>query len=545
MPYDIVGDEHIREDAMGDATILLRGATVYPVVSRPVPRGALALRGAHVLAVGPAEALAATAGPHTRVIDLPPDWSVVPGFVDSHQHLLAYVRARSRLALWHTDTIGAVVQAIRQAAAHGTGWLVAVGHDQGRLAEQRHPTLAELDAAVPHRPLVIYRACMHLALVNSRALQQLGITADTADPAGGRIVRHAGQPTGVLEESALGLLAAALPAEAIDWAGGLRLAAAEYHRRGITAIGEAALGHIAGAADLARMVQALEQGLALRVYALLSGAVADAALAGQLPRHHADGRLHLGAIKIFADGTLGAGTAWLSADYGDAPGQRGGPTIEPVRLLEQVAEAHRAGWQVAIHAIGDETVALAIAAYEAALRAQPRHDHRHRIEHVEVLRAGLAERMAAAGIVAAVQSPFTYWEAGDVSRLGTAQRAWAHPWAALERAGVIVSDGSDNPVLPDFHPLQGLYAATTRRNHAGMSIAPEQTISVASALRRYTLGGALVAFAEARYGALRHGMFADVAVIDCPLDEAHRDHLASAAVRATFSGGVLVHDALP
>ena len=529
---------------MGDATILLRGAMVYPVVSRPI-RGALALRGDRILAVGPIEALAATVGPHTRVIDLPPDWSVVPGFVDSHQHLLAYVRARSRLALWHTTTIDAVVHAVRDAAAGGTGWLVAVGHDQGRLAEGRHPTLAELDAAVPQRPLVIYRACLHLALVNSLALQQLGITADTADPPGGRIVRHDGQPTGVLEESALGLLAAALPADPVDWAGGLRLAAADYHRRGITAIGEAALGHIAGAADLTRLVQALERGMALRIYGMVHGALADAALAGQLPQHYADGRLQLGAIKIFADGTLGAGTAWLSADYGDAPGQRGGPTMAPEQVLARTAAAHRAGWQVAIHAIGDETVALAIAAYEAALRAVPRHDHRHRIEHVEVLRAGLAERMAAAGIVAAVQSPFTYWEVGDVGRLGASQRAWAHPWATLERAGVIVSDGSDNPVLPDFHPLQGLYAATTRRTRDGTLIAPEQTISVASALRRYTLGGALVAFAEAQYGALRHGMLADIAVIDCPLDEAHRDQFATAAVRATFSGGALVHDALP
>ncbi|HMO60249.1 MAG TPA: amidohydrolase family protein [Roseiflexaceae bacterium] len=200
---------------MPAAELLLSGATIYPIHSAPIANGAVAIRHGRIMAVGTAAELAGLAGPATRVVRLDPAYSLLPGFVDSHQHLLMYVRNQARVSLWETTTLAQVLERVRAAAGHG--WIIAVGHDQGRLVEGRHPTLAELDATSPTRPLLIYRACSHLALANSAALAAAEITADTADPPGGRLERLDGRLTGVLQESAIGLVSRAIRDEAINW----------------------------------------------------------------------------------------------------------------------------------------------------------------------------------------------------------------------------------------------------------------------------------------------------------------------------------------
>jgi predicted amidohydrolase YtcJ len=416
--------------------------------------------------------------------------------------------------------------------------------------------------------VLIYRACSHIALANSRALALAGVTDDTPDPSGGRLERRAGKLTGVLEESAIGLVSAAAQAAPIDWQTGLRDAAREYHRRGITSVGEAALGHVAGLRDLDVVREALAGGeLGLRMYVMAYGPVLERLLedaemsaagdplregmhrpsaVGSQPSNlspwSSDEWLRFGCAKLFVDGTLGGGTAWLTEDYGDEPGNRGYPVMPVEELRERVARAHRAGLQVAVHAIGDAAVEAVLDAYDQALTARPRRDHRHRIEHVEVLHPGLPERFADLGVVAAVQSCFTYWEEGDVTRLGPGLAPWGHAWGALRRAGVVVANGSDNPVLPDFAPLQGIYAAVARRSHAGLSLAPHQAISVEDAIWSFTAGGAYAAFEEREKGALAPGMFADLAVISGDLLDPDVERLCELQVDMTLVGGRVVYE---
>lgn len=541
---------HNHPETMTPDTIL-SGATIYPIVTAPIMRGAVAIGGDRVLAVGPADSIEALARPSTRTVRLPPEYAVIPAFHDSHQHLLSYVRSRTRVALWDTTSIGAVLERLRAEAARRTPgeWIVAVGHDQGRLAERRHPVLAELDAAVPGHPLLIYRACNHVALANSAALARAGIAAATPDPPGGRIERREdGSPTGVLLESAMALAARAVEAPAIDWRAGVRDAAREYHKRGIVAIGEAALGHVAGLRDLEIVNETIRGvGAGLRMYVMAYGAVAEAmvqaAEAGETQdAWRDDAWLRFGAIKYFADGTLGGGTAWLSEDYGDEPGNRGLPLVSAEELDARVLRAHRAGFQVAIHAIGDAAVSMALDSYERALATDPRSDHRHRIEHVEVVHAGLPERFARLGVIAAIQSCFTYWEEGDVTRLGPGLAPWGHAWGALQRAGVVLANGSDNPVLPDFAPLQGIAAAVTRRAHNGRVIAAHQAIGLMEALRSYTWGSAYAAFAEHKHGALTPGMYADIAVLDRDPASIEPEGLADLSVMMTLAGGSIVYE---
>lgn len=530
---------------------ILSGATIYPIVTAPITHGAIAIRNDRILAVGAADEIEALAGASTRIVRLPPEDAVIPAFHDAHQHLLSYVRSRTRVALWDTTNIPAVLERLRaEAARRSPGeWIVAIGHDQGRLAERRHPTLAELDAAVPAHPLLIYRACNHMALANSAALARADITAATPNPPGGRVERYEdGRPNGVLLEAAIALAARAVEAPAINWRSGVQEAAHEYHKRGIVAVGEAALGHIAGLHDLAIVNETIRGGGAgLRMYVLAYGAVAEAMLqAAEAGESHDAWRddpwLRFGAIKYFADGTLGGGTAWLSEGYGDEPDNRGFPLVSAEALDARVLRAHRAGFQTAIHAIGDAAVAMALDSYERALNAHSRANHRHRIEHVEVVHAGLPERFARLRVVAAIQSCFTYWEEGDVTRLGPGLTPWGHAWGALHHAGVVLANGSDNPVLPDFAPLQGIAAAVTRKAHNGRVIAAHQAIGLMDALRSYTWGSAYAAFAEHEQGALAPGMYADIAVLDHDPARIDPERLADLAVMMTIAGGSIVYE---
>jgi predicted amidohydrolase YtcJ len=404
--------------------------------------------------------------------------------------------------------------------------------------------------------VLIYRACAHIAVASSRALELAGVTADTPDPPGGRLERRGGELTGVLEESAMGLVSRAMQLPPVDWPAGLRDAAREYHRRGITSVGEAALGHVAGMRDLDVVREALAGGaLGLRMYVMAYGPVADALLEAAeagLPADRyrpqtagpwsSDAWLRFGCVKHFADGTLGGGTAWLTEDYGDEPGNRGYPVLPAEELRARVGRAHRAGLQVAVHAIGDAAVAMALDAYEAALAELPRADHRHRVEHVEAIHPGLAERFARLGVVAAVQSLFTYWEEGDVTRLGPGLAPYGHAWGDLLRAGVVVANSSDNPVLPDFAPLQGIYAAVARRTHAGLQIAPHQAIRVEQALWTYTAGAARAAFEEAEKGALAPGMLGDAVVLSGDLLDPDVERLRELQVDMTIVGGEVVYE---
>lgn len=539
-------------------TALYTGGIVRPIGVPAIPNGAVALRGDQIVAVGDAAALADLAGPQTRITRLSPEQTLIPGLIDSHQHLLSYVRSRTRLSLWDTTRLDDLLARVRrQADALPPGsWIVAVGHDQGRLAEGRHPTLAELDAVAPRHPLLIYRACSHIALANTCALELAGVGAQTPDPPGGRLERAAdGAPTGVLLEAAMRLVGGAIVAAPIDWAPAILAAAREYHRRGITSVGEAALGHIDGLRDLERVEAAYAAGMRLRMAVMSYGELAERLIASRAGPHQpeappaplpsaSESRLapRSGCVKLFIDGTLGGGTAFLTEEYRDEPGNRGWPVMPSEELEERVEQAHRAGLQVAVHAIGDAAVELVTAIYGRVLLRHPRADHRHRIEHVEVVHPGLPERMAQLGVVAGVQSPFTYWESGDVTRLGPRLEPWGHAWGSLLRAGVVIANGSDNPVLPDFHPLQGIAAAVTRRTHSGLLLAPHQAITAEQALESYTAGAAYASFDERRVGRIRPGMLADLTVLSADPCGVEPGAIQTIQVDQTIVGGDLVFE---
>ena len=493
-------------------------ARLYSRHTGHISHGGIAIRQGKIVAVGAASDITPLASAQTQLHIVDPAHILLPGFVDSHQHLLMYVREQAeRVALWQVtsfDQLAHTLTAAAQQLALGQ-WIIGAGHDQGRYHEQRHPHRRELDAMLPNHPLLIIRACNHIALANSQALALAGITAHTPDPIGGRIGRDTdGEPNGILEESAVKLVQAVVQKPPIDWQRGIALAIPEYHKRGITAIGEAALGYINGIDELHVMQQAKQSGnLALRVAYMGYGDVANAWLTGQ----HlitADEWQHDPIIKFFGDGTLGGGSAWISADYRDEPGNRGYPLYSDKELTAAFTRAHCQGYQIAVHVIGDEAVAQALRCFAAVLTKYPRHNHRHRLEHLESLRPGLAAQCAQLGIVASVQPFCTWFEESDVVRIPEHLLPYAHTWKTLQDAGAVLAFGSDNPVVPDFHPLKGIAAAVTRQTWRGDAINPQEAISWQKAIDAYTYGAAYSLQAEHRYGDLRRGLCADFVVID-------------------------------
>lgn len=517
-------------------------APLYAITTGFVADGAVAFMRDRIVAVGHRSQIEPLASTATSIKRYPSDTLLIPAFCDSHQHFLSYIRGRvERLSLWDARSLTEVFTRINTFVStqpRGT-WIIADGHDQGRYTEQRHPTLTELDAIAPHHPLLIHRACHHIAIANSVALAIAGITADTPHPEGGRIARDAdGQPNGILEESARGLVTKHITLPPIDWQTHIPSAVREYHRRGITAIGEAAIGHINGMADLETMQEAHDNGrLPLRISYMGYGPVADAWINGQHRIAESDWQ-NAPIIKYFVDGTLGGETAWLSQPYRNNPTTSGYSLYSDELLCHVVERAHQAKYQVAIHAIGDAAVAQVLDAYEFAIKTTPRHDHRHRIEHVEVLHHGLAQRFAELGVIAAVQPMFTWFEESDVAQVPDSLLPYAHAWKELAVHQIPLAFGSDNPVVPDFTPVKGIAAAVTRRNHRGVTINPTQALSWQAAVDAYTATAAWSLRRELVYGDLRAGLKADVVVLNRQFTTGDIDNIA---VLETWVDGVCVY----
>jgi predicted amidohydrolase YtcJ len=517
-------------------------APLYAKSTGLVTSGAIAIRHGQIVAVGHRSQILNLASPQTRIIQYAENALLMPAFCDSHQHFLSYIRGRvERLSLWDATSLSQVFERIASKVATqqpGT-WIVADGHDQGRYIEHRHPTLDELDAIAPHHPMLIHRACHHIAIANSAALRIANITHETPHPAGGRIGKDStGALNGILEESARTLVTSHIALPPIDWQKHIPLAAYEYHKRGITAIGEAAIGHINGLDDLVEMQNAYTQGrLPLRVSYMGYGAVAEAWLNGE---HFitTDDWQNAPIIKYFVDGTLGGETAWLSQPYRHNPTTSGYSLFSNESLCHVVSRAHTAHYQVAVHAIGDEAISQVLDAYTDALHRNPRRDHRHRIEHVEVLRAGLAHRFAQLGVVAAVQPLFTWFEESDVAQVPDGLLPYAHAWRHLEEHGVPLAFGSDNPVVPDFGPIKGIAAAVGRKNHRGITINPSQSITWESAVNAYTATAAWSLRRENIYGDLRVGLKADFVILD---NQMTKEPIENITVQETWLDGRCVY----
>ncbi|MBN9056932.1 MAG: amidohydrolase [Rhizobiales bacterium] len=514
---------------------------------------ALAVWQGKVLATGSNADILGLKGPSTEVIDLEGRFAS-PGLVDNHLHLIA-----TGIAMGHVDatpaaapTLAALMARISERAATTPkgAWVRGRGYDQVKLDTGRHPTREDLDRAAPDHPVLLTRACGHVSIANSRALELAGITEATPVPDGGVIGLTGGRLNGLLAENAQNLVKAVMPEatteELIDAIerGGRHLLAF-----GITSCMDAAVGHVAGFAEIQAYEMAKLAGrLPVRVWLTLLGdpgvsIVEDCWRAGLLSGK-GDDMLRVGGVKVFLDGSAGGRTAWMTKPYEGEPDNIGVQMLPDEVVYAAVKDYHDRGYQMVCHAIGDGAIEQLITAYEKALAGNPDPDRRHRIEHCGFSTPEQHERMKAAGILPAPQMAFIH-DFGDsyIAVLGEERGLPSYPIGTWMRLGLKPSTGSDSPVCsPD--PFPNLHAMVTRQTGKGTVMEASETLGREEALQAYTEYGAYSQKAEGVKGRLVPGQWADIAVFDNDLLEAPTDTILSGTrCLLTLLAGRVVHDA--
>lgn len=521
--------------------VLIRGGTIYTFDSAQPVVTALYAEDGRVVAVGDDADLRLRFGrPDVEVLDLE-GGAAVPGLTDSHVHLLGVGQRLARLDLSGAATLAALLERVRAAAERTPPgkWIVGAGWDESRLLEKRPPTRDEVDRAAPHHPVLLVRVCTHAAVANSAALRLAGITTQTADPPGGRIVRDGqGQPTGLLLEAARWQVERAVPPPTEDdLVAMLRLAVREALAHGLVAVHTEDAGYFGGWARVRRVYRRLweETRFPLRVTQLVSFRCLDEWRAERADSPDEEPPwFRTGPVKLFADGSLGARTAHLREPYADDPGNRGVAVCDDEALRDKVARARAVGLPVAVHVIGD-------AALEQVLRVlaalPPRPGQRDRLIHLSLVAPDLLSRLAQLPVAADIQPVFAADDADwIVQRLGPQRLRWAYAWRSLLATGIPCAGGSDAPVA-SLDPLRGIHAAVVGgRPVAGAVPAPGETLDVETAFRLYTVGGAAVAGEEAERGMLSAGKRADLTVFTGdPLAVGRRDPDALRALRVAMT----------
>ena len=543
------------------ADLLFDNGPIFAADGTATPRHEpVAVADGRVIAVG--SSARELAGPQTEHVDLA-GRLLVPGFQDSHIHAIFGGLELGRCELSALGTAPQYLGAVADyARAHPEQeWIIGGGWSLEAFPNGL-PTAAALDAVIADRPVFLPNRDHHGAWVNSRALELAGITRHTPDPADGRIERDEhGDPTGMLQEGAIGLVESLLPPTTVEEAdAAFDRAQALLHSLGITAWQDALVGSGLGQPDnFGVYLRAAGSG---RLTARVRGALWWARDRGEeqieafierrrIGRAEGEGRFDPGSVKIMQDGIIENGTAALTSPYatpcscGSATSNSGLSFIDPELLRGHVTRLDQAGFQVHVHALGDRAVREALDAVEVARKANGPSPHRHHLAHLQVVHPEDVRRFAALDAVANIQPLWACHEPQmdelAIPVLGPERADWQYPFKALLTSGAALAAGSDWPVTsPD--PLQGAHVAVNRVTPGGdgAPLTPDQRLSLAEALTAYTAGTAYVNHLD-QTGRIAPGMLADLAVLDRDPFDGPTGAIHETRVDATYVDGRLVY----
>lgn len=497
------------------AEVIYTGGSIWTGLPGAPRAEALAVRGEEIMAVGPENEVMALKGPQTEVVDLKGAF-VVPGFIDSHTH---FISGGLQLASVDLRAAGSREEFTRRIGEFAQGlpegrWITGGDWDHEAWGGEL-PRRDWIDAITPDVPVFVSRLDGHMALANSKALELAGITGETPDPEGGTIVRDpaTGSPTGILKDEAMGLVYAVMPdatEQELDEA--LERAMNHAAARGVTQISD--MGTWSHLETFRRAAQ--KGALKLRAYSFVPIST-WLQLRQYVDKHgHGDDWHRWGGLKGFVDGSLGSTTAWFYEPYDDAPGTCGLMVTDTSDLRSWISAGDSAGFQVAVHAIGDQANDWLLDTYASVAAENGPRDRRFRIEHAQHLTVDAIGRFNRQGVIPAMQ-PYHAIDDGRWAekRIGPVRIKTTYAFRALLDAGTSICFGSDWTVAP-ISPLEGIYAAVTRRTLDGLNPGgwvPEEKITVEETLRCYTANNAYVGFHESKSGTLEPGKLADFAVL--------------------------------
>jgi predicted amidohydrolase YtcJ len=506
---------------------------------------AIAIKGSKILAVGTNKEIERLKGEKTEVINLYGK-TLMPGFIDAHAHLELY----GTNALGVNGKVAQSIEELKerleaQVVNTPSGkWVRGWGYNQNYLAEGRHPTRWDLDQVSTDHPIIVVRTCGHISAVNSKALEIAGINENTPDPVGGKYVRDEnGVLTGVLLEQAhmdMMITAQYTDEEIME---GLRIASVDYLSKGITSV------HDAGGYDTKHfsfLYDATRKGLIKqRVYVMYGGlhdapSIVEKGIEAGIKTGIGNDYFRIGPAKVFIDGSSSGPTAKTRQPYSSNKNDSGILYLNQEELSRTLGEAHKNGWQITAHAIGDEAVEMMITCIEQALRENPRDDHRHRIEHACMTPADLLTRMKQLNIIP-IPNPAFIYEFGDGYVKDYGERVETmFPIQSFVNEGIPAAIGSDSPIT-SYDPLIGIYAAVHRMSKKGNSVGPSQKVALLEVLKMYTLNGAYASFEENIKGSLMPGKLADMVVLDQPILDTPIDQLNTIEVEMTLLDGVIIY----
>lgn len=531
-----------------DATIILYNGSIHTQDAACPQAQAVAVRGNRILTVGEDADILALASPATRKIDL--DGRVaLPGFVDAHIHFYDIALGYDNLDFSTVTNFAGMLDAIRQKAAQVPNgqWILGQGLNESEWPENRMPDRHDLDRAAPDHPLCVWRCDLHVAIANSLALEWAGIGPATPDPAEGVIEKDSdGVPTGILREQAFELVKQAVPplseAHALR---NMQQLMADEHALGVTGVHDIRLMGGRDGEQALRAWQTLhaQNQLNLRCHVSIPGEMTDWAIAQGLQTGAGDDRLRIGHLKFFADGGMGARTAWMKDPYVDAGY---GMPLTPVAEIEAaLIKADPAGLSVMIHTLGtraNQEIIDMFTRLEAARALNPAIPHR--LEHVQMIEpAELAKLAKLKTVVASCQPNNLSLDIAMIDACVGDKSKHAYALRSILNTGIPLMLSSDAPVC-DRAPLAGIYSAVTRkrmnRTPAG-GWHPEQRLTVEEAVKGYTVTPASVSGLSDRLGSISPRKLADIIVLDRNIFEIDADEIADIKIAMTIFDGEMVY----
>jgi predicted amidohydrolase YtcJ len=517
---------------------ILYNANILTINSREPRAQAIAIAGERILAVGTNDKVRSLATSRTKQLNVEGK-TIVPGFIDAHTHPAYSGRYHLRAVDCDLRSIADILSALRERAkkTRAGEWVLGFKYDDTKTSERRFLNRADLDAASVEHPILITHRGGHTAYVNSMAMKVAGIAENAEDPKGGKFERDpaSGKLTGRLLETATEPFWRVIPFTFTreENREGVKLISQMMSRAGVTSVTDA----YGSPDDLLAYQDAHNAGeLAFRVYCMIGSSEIDKMIQAGIRTGFGDEWVRVGGMKMTCDGSISERTARLSKPYVGRPNDFGIIVTPEEELYANALKAHRAGWQIGIHANGDVGIDITLRVYERLQKEHPLKDPRFRIEHCTVINQDLIRRMKALNVIPNPFSTYVYYHGEKMKEYGPERLEQMFAVRSFLDAGLHVTQTSDYPPGP-YEPMMALQSSVTRRDINGNIWGASQKISVEEALRVGTMHGAYASFEEHQKGSLEAGKLADLVVLgQDPLQTSH-SKLIEIPVERTMIGG--------
>lgn len=545
----LAGSGLVAAQSKPAADLIIRNAKIWTVdPSRPEAE-AVAVLGDRIVAVGSNSEVEAWRGPTTHLLDAGGK-RLLPGFNDAHVHFTDGGAQLDQVQLNDATSAQEFARRIAERAAKTAKgeWLLGGDWDETKWTPAHLPTKELIDAATAESPVAVNRYDGHMILANSLALKLAGVTAQTPDPAGGVIVRdRQGNPTGALKDAAADLIYKVIPPPSHEQ----RRHAIERALAHAASLGVTSVQHMNPEyADIAIDNELLDEGkLTSRIYAAPLITQVDDQVKIGIRRAFGGPYLRIGAVKAYADGSLGSATAYFFEPFADQPGNRGllSDEMHPVSLMrDRMMKADASGLQLCTHAIGDAGISTILDIYTEIEKAHGPADRRWRIEHAQHMAAKDFDRFAQLHVIASVE-PYHAIDDGRWAegRIGHDRASRTYAFRTFLDHGVRLALGTDWSVAP-LNPMLTLYAAVTRSTLDGKNPNgwfPEQKLTIKEAIEAYTMGSACAEFQEKEKGSITAGKLADIVLLSDDVLTIDPVKIRDVKVLKTWLGGKLTYEA--